>query len=181
MGVSIRAYARHRGIADNAVRKAIKAGRITPESDGSIDIATADAAWDANTDHTKRHIPSEIREVDPSAAMESVRQTLAENGRLPQGMNSFTQARTAHEIAKAHLARLRLQEKKGQLINKDMVKAQVFRLGREFRDAWVNWPARVSSQMAAELQVDEHGLHMILERYVREHLNEIGDAKLDTA
>jgi hypothetical protein len=55
MGVSIRAYARHRGIADNAVRKAIKAGRITPEADGSIDIATADAAWDANTDHTKRH------------------------------------------------------------------------------------------------------------------------------
>jgi hypothetical protein len=181
MGVSIRAYARHRGIADNAVRKAIKAGRITPEADGSIDITTADASWDANTDHTKRHIPAELREVDQTAAMESVRQTLSENGRPPQGMNSFTQARTAHEIAKAHLARLRLQEKKGQLINKDMVKAQVFRLGREFRDAWVNWPARVSSQMAAELQVDEHGLHMILERYVREHLNEIGDAKLDTA
>jgi hypothetical protein len=32
MGVSIRAYARHRGMADNAVRKAIKAGRITPEA-----------------------------------------------------------------------------------------------------------------------------------------------------
>jgi hypothetical protein len=30
-------------------------------------------------------------------------------------MNSFTQARTAHEIAKAHLARLRLQEKKGPI------------------------------------------------------------------
>lgn len=181
MGLSIRAYARHRGVADNAVRKAIRTGRIVPEKDGSIDVAKADAAWEANTDPTKRHDSSDMKDVDPNAAMESVRQTLAENGRAPQGMNSFTQARTAHEIAKAHLARLRLQEKKGQLVNKDQVKAQIFRLGREFRDAWVNWPARVSSQMAAELQVDEHGLHMILERYVREHLNELGDAKLDTA
>jgi hypothetical protein len=90
MTVSIRAYARHRGIADNAVRKAIKAGRIIPESDGSIDVAKADAAWEANTDHTKRHIPEEIRDVDPAAAMESVRQTLNENGRAPKGMNSFT-------------------------------------------------------------------------------------------
>jgi hypothetical protein len=32
MGVSIRAYARHRGVADNAVRKAIRTGRIVPES-----------------------------------------------------------------------------------------------------------------------------------------------------
>ena len=179
MGLSIRAYARHRGIADNAVRKAIKTGRIIPESDGSIDVSKADSAWEANTDHTKRHIPEEIRDVDPATAMESVRQTLTENGRTPMGMNSFTQARTAHEIAKAHLARLRLQEKKGQLIGKDQVKAQIFRLGRDFRDAWINWPARVSSQMAAELQVDEHGLHMILERAVREHLNELGDPKLD--
>lgn len=175
MGISIRAYARHRGVADNAVRKAIRAGRIVPEIDGSIDVAKADAAWEENTDHTKRHVP----EVDLTAAQESVRQTLVENGRAAQGMSSFTQARTAHEIAKAHLARLRLQEKKGQLINKDQVKAQIFRLGRDFRDAWINWPARVSAQMASELQVDEHGLHMILERAVREHLNELGDPKLD--
>lgn len=179
MGVSVRAYARHRGIADNAVRKAIKAGRITPESDGTIDIAKADAAWDANTDHTKRHDPAAFKDIDPEEAMNSVKQTLAENGRAAHGMNSFTQARTAHEIAKAHLARQRLQEKKGQLINKDMVKAHVFRLGRQFRDAWINWPSRVSAQMAAELQVDEHVLHMTIERYVREHLNELGDAKLD--
>ena len=83
------------------------------------------------------------------------------------------------EVGDRHRARQRLQEKKGQLINKDMVKTQVFRLGRQFRDAWGNWPARVSAQMAAELQVDEHVLHMTLERYVREHLDELGDAKLD--
>ena len=42
MGISIRAYGRHRGVSDAAVRKAIKAGRITPEPDGSIDPDKAD-------------------------------------------------------------------------------------------------------------------------------------------
>ena len=37
MGISIRAYGRHRGVSDAAVRKAIKAGRITAEPDGTID------------------------------------------------------------------------------------------------------------------------------------------------
>ena len=49
----------------------------------------------------------------PEAAMGSVRETLKEQG-LPAGGNvTFVQARTAHEIAKAHLARLRLQRTKG--------------------------------------------------------------------
>ncbi|TCP01019.1 hypothetical protein EV676_1301, partial [Caldimonas thermodepolymerans] len=35
MGLSIRAYARHRGVSDTAVHKAIRTGRITPEADGT--------------------------------------------------------------------------------------------------------------------------------------------------
>jgi len=44
MGISIRAYARHRGVSDAAVRKAIAAGRITPEADGTIDAERVDRA-----------------------------------------------------------------------------------------------------------------------------------------
>ncbi|WP_086930685.1 hypothetical protein [Agarilytica rhodophyticola] len=55
MGISIRAYARHRGISDTAVRKAIKAGRITKEGDGSIDVEKADREWHMNTDTTFSH------------------------------------------------------------------------------------------------------------------------------
>ncbi|MGD7268141.1 elements of external origin, partial [Ralstonia pseudosolanacearum] len=50
MGISIRAYARHRGVSDAAVRKAIAAGRITPEADGTIDTDRADAEWARNTE-----------------------------------------------------------------------------------------------------------------------------------
>lgn len=41
MGVSIRAYGRHRGVSEAAVRKAIRAGRITPERDGTIVVVTS--------------------------------------------------------------------------------------------------------------------------------------------
>lgn len=175
MGLSIRAYARHRGITDKAVRKAIQSGRIRTLADGTIDVAQADLDWHANTDPAKQR-----KTINDPEAFHSVRAMLRENGRNPSGLTTFEQARTAHEIAKAHLARLQLQEKKESLINKDKVKAQVFRLGRQVRDAWVNWPSRISAQMASELKVDEHAMHTILERYVREHLDELGDTKLPT-
>ena len=49
MGLSIRAYAQHRGLSHTAVAKAIKAGRISVEPDGKIDPAKADAQWARNT------------------------------------------------------------------------------------------------------------------------------------
>jgi len=54
MGISIRAYARHRGVSHTAVRKAINAGRITTESNGMIDPDKADRQWDAQTDPSKQ-------------------------------------------------------------------------------------------------------------------------------
>jgi 5-methylcytosine-specific restriction endonuclease McrA len=42
---SLRAYARHRGVALFAVQKAIQTGRITRTVDGLVDFERADAAW----------------------------------------------------------------------------------------------------------------------------------------
>ena len=50
MGLSIRAYARHRGVSDTAVHKAIRAGRITPEADGTLDPDKAEREWNRNTE-----------------------------------------------------------------------------------------------------------------------------------
>ena len=153
-----------RGVTEGAVRKAIKTGRITPNDDGTIDVDRADQEWKENTDEAK------INTGLPA---------MAENIPAVNGKPSFAKIKTAHELYKAQLTQLALQEKKGQLINKDQVKAQVYKLGRQVRDSWMNWPARVSATMAAELGVDEHALHQALERYVREHLNDIGEGKLN--
>ena len=48
--MSLRAYAKHRGVAMSAVQKAIRAGRIPTTADGKIDPAQADAEWARNTE-----------------------------------------------------------------------------------------------------------------------------------
>jgi hypothetical protein len=38
---------------------------------------------------------------------------------------------------------------KGELVDRARAVAQVFKLARDERDAWVNWPARVAAMIAA--------------------------------
>ena len=78
-----------------------------------------------------------------------MRETLREHGEpVTAGAMTFMQARTANEVLKAQERRLRLQQIKGELVDRAKAVAQVFRLARDERDAWVNWPARVAAMMA---------------------------------
>jgi hypothetical protein len=76
----------------------------------------------------------------------AVRDTLREHGEPivadPGQVTTFMQARTAHEVLKAQERRVRLQRMKGELVDRARAVAQVFKLARAERDAWVNWPAR---------------------------------------
>jgi hypothetical protein len=85
------------------------------------------------------------------------------------------QAKTANEVLKAQTNRVRLARLKGELVNRDQAVAHVFKMARAERDAWLNWPARVAAQMAADLNADGHTLHVLLEKAVRNHLIELGD------
>jgi len=173
MGLCVRAYARQRGVSHVAVLKAVKQGRIVLEADGTVDAMKADASWARSSDPARRSpVADKLRPV-PEAAVGSVRETLKEQGLPFSGSLTFVQARTAHEIAKAHLACLKLQERKGELVDRASAAALVFRLAREERDAWLNWPARVAALMAAELGVDAHPMQKLLEAHVRAQLNEL--------
>jgi hypothetical protein len=181
MGLSIRAYARRRGVSHVAVLRAIKQGRVPVEPDGTIDAARADASWQRSTDpgRTKTQSKASAEKLRPvgEAALGSVRETLKEQG-LPAGGNvTFVQARTAHEIAKAHLARLRLQRMKGELVDRARATALVFRLAREERDSWLNWPARVAALIAAELGAEAHAVQKLIETHVRGHLAELAEIR----
>ena len=177
MGLSIRAYARQRGVSHVAVLRAIKQGRVILEPDGSVDAAKADASWERSSDPGRRKPVAEKLRPVAEAAVGSVRETLKEQG-LPAGGNvTFVQARTAHEIAKAHLARLRLQRMKGELVDRARATALVFRLAREERDTWINWPARVAALMASELGLEAHSMQKILETHVRAHLAELAGVR----
>ena len=175
MGLSIRAYARHRGVSHVAVKKAIDSGRITPEPDGTIEPNRADLEWAQNTVSTRKPTPAKTA----PAAVESPRARVMEPAEpaapvLSTGGTSLLQARTVNEVVKAQTNKVRLAQLKGDL---SQAIAHVFRLARTERDAWLNWPARISAQMAAKLEIDAHELHVVLESAVRDHLIELGELR----
>ena len=175
MGISIRAYARHRGVTDTAVHKAIRAGRITPEADGTIDADRADREWARNSDVPKTGTRAKAAKV----AVPEGGTGVGGDGpaALPTGGASLLQARTVNEVVKAQTNKVRLARLKGELVDRPQAIAHVFKLARSERDAWLNWPARISAQMAARLAVDPHTMHVALEAAVREHLQELGDLR----
>ncbi len=173
MGISIRAYARHRGVTDTAVHKAIRAGRITPEPDGTIDIGRADSEWVRNSEPAQPGTRAKaIKVAVPDGGEES-----GAGSALPAGGTSLLQARTVNEVVKAQTNKVRLARLKGELVDRPQAIAHVFKLARSERDAWLNWPARISAQMAAKLDVDPHTMHIALEAAVREHLQELGEMR----
>jgi hypothetical protein len=183
---SNRELARQLGVSETAVRRAEKAGRIRRDADGSWDHAKVKAAWSDNTDPAQQRparsgrprVKHRTMKPVPEAAVGAVRDTLREHGEpVSAGGMTFMQARTANEVLKAQERRVRLQRMKGELVDRAKAVAQVFKLARDERDAWVNWPARVAAMIAAELEVDPHQVHTVLERQVREHLNELAEVR----
>jgi hypothetical protein len=142
---SNREFARHLAVSETAVRRAEKAGRIKREADGAWDLAKVKAAWSDNTDQAHQRPKPGARERSgtrarmkpvPEAALGAVRDTLREHGEpIAAGAMTFMQARTANEVLKAQERRLRLQQMKGELVDRAQAVAQVFRLARDERDA----------------------------------------------
>jgi hypothetical protein len=188
---SNRELARQLGVSETAVRRAEKAGRIKREPDGAWDLAGVKAAWANNTDQAQQRqspaagprggrsaVKRRALKPVPEAALGAVRDTLRENGEsVSAGGMTFIQARTANEVLKAQERRVRLQRMNGELVDRAKAVAQVFKLARDERDAWVNWPARVAAMIAAEIEVDPHRVHTVLERHVRDHLAELAEVR----
>ena len=200
MGVSRRSYAAQRGVSEAAVRKAIATGRITTLPDGTIDPDRADAEWGAQTDPAKqrgqhaRQMGAETAagtaratatKPVPQAALKAVADTLRDAGTDPGGTEasggevSFLRARMANEVLKAQTAKVRLEKMKAEVIDRARATAMVFDLARRERDAWLNWPPRVAANMAAELGVDAHRMEQVLDTYLRAHLAEMAEVKIE--
>jgi pyruvate/2-oxoglutarate dehydrogenase complex dihydrolipoamide acyltransferase (E2) component len=189
MGLSRRKYATRRGVSEKAVRKAIAAGRITVEADGTIDPVKADRQWAAQTDPAMqrgRNAKSAATKPVPKSALRAVDDTLRDAGALPEagfqpeagGEVSFMRARMANEVLKAQTAKVRLQKMKGELVDRASATTMVFDLARRERDAWLNWPSRVAANMAAELGVDTHLTEQVLDKYLRRHLADMAEIEI---
>jgi len=170
---SQREVARRLGVSHTALQKAQRAGRIAPEADGAWDIEKVRARLVDSSDPVRKtatlapasQVPTRVATPPPVAAMPPAADPLP---RATQ--NTFHDARTANEVLKAQERRLRLDERKGKLVDKARALLLVHRLAKEERDAILAWPARVAAEMAAELGVDAHRLQTMMDTRLREHL-----------
>ena len=162
-GVSIRAYARLRGVALSAVQKAIKTKRITPNPDGSIDPERANHEWDRNTFAGKTlHQAAWAQAAQPSASPPP---------RGPSGMASqpdvssdpvaaYLRARAVSETFKAKTAQLEYEERAGKLIQATKAGEYASQWSAIAGDALSTWPDRVAPMVAAAKSETE--IHRIL-------------------
>ncbi len=157
--MSMRQYARHRGVALSAVQKAVKAGRIAKLPDGQIDSDAADAGWKRNT---KAYAPAVTRRPEPE-----------EEEASGFGASQYTRARAVREHYQARLAKIDYEERAGKLVSKDEVQVTAFNKFRQFRDHMLNIPDRVAAMVAAEAETAK--CHEILATEIRRALNEFAD------
>jgi hypothetical protein len=194
-GLSERQYATRVGLSRGAIQKAKATGRLVLYGDGSIDAVASDALRAEATDPSKtRKAPQPKLKPVPEAAVSAVGETLREQGLAAPQIGSgttFLQAKTANEVLKAQERRLRLQKLKGELIDRARALSLVFRLARQERDVWVNWPSRAAALMAADLSascrealgqeitVEPAAMQKVLEKHVRAQLDDIAEVKPD--
>jgi len=141
MELSIRGYARHRGVAESAVRKAIAQGRITKGKNGKINPKLADKEWGQNSD------PAQIK-------AESTFETPDSQATSISGP-SYQQSRAIKEAYGAKLLRLQFEKESKKLISIDDVKVSAFNAARMTRDRILNIPDRVIPQLVGKTNIFE--------------------------
>ena len=175
--------------------------------DGSIDPEVADQEWESSSagnpasdakrkpaggkgkggraKASKKKVPKKKAPVRKTA-VKAVDKSLKEagkhsgNGRVTDDVEgiTLTAARTAKAYEDAEMARLKRMQMEGVLIDRE--KAQQFIHGwmRQERDAWMAWPGRVASLLAADLDLEDvRAVTTVLERHVREHLQELSKSE----
>lgn len=153
---SARDVARRLGLSHTAIQKAEQVGRIRRETDGSWELERV------RRDLTASAVPGRSPLVAPGDATPLGRLTLA---RLPLGVEA---------------QRLAIDETNGRLMDVVAANHRIDECAAGMRDAVLNWPARVSGQIAAEIGRDPHLLQTILQEQMNKLLLEVAD-RLDPA
>ena len=188
--LSLRAYAKHRGVTLRAVQKAIESGRILTVKDDQgrpkINPEESDKRWAEMTD------PAMQREKPAASAATPAAPTRGdypddqdpdysnddpddESGEEADGPGAvFARARAKKEKFKAELERLNYLKRAGELVEVEKVKSETFNLTRKTRDALLNVPSRIASELAAES--DPVQIHNILTEAIVRALEELVNA-----
>ena len=146
---SARDVARRVGLSHTAIQKAEQVGRIHREEDGSWDVERV------RCDLIASAVPGRSPLATPGDATPLGRLTLA---RLALGIEA---------------QRLAIDVKKGRLMDIIAANARIDEAAAGMRDAVLNWPARISGQIAADIGRDPHLVQTILQEEMNALLLEV--------
>lgn len=136
-------FARRVGCSDNAVRKGVANGRIERrDSDKKIYWPTQSIAWNENRtdssirngEYTEAPVPGSRRAQDE-----------------PSTLTSMSKAKLVTAIATAEIKKLQAGKMANTLVDKTLVEKAQFVFCRTVRDAVMNIPDRVSSEVGAAM------------------------------
>ena len=91
---------------------------------------------------------------------------------------TLAEARRLHEIVKVQRAKLAFEREQGKLIDAQAAERTVFARAKAERDAHIAWVQRSAPVMAAELGVEAGPLFAVLDKLMREHLEQLADTPL---
>ena len=168
---STREAARRIGVTETALRKAATTGRIVREADGQWDV-----------EKTRRRLIETADPVrSPLAGMPTGPSTPGSIGTRTGAGSSlsdgtpFARLKVAELALKVEARRLALDEEKARLLDVATANAAIDEIAGAMRDALLNWPARVSGLIAAELGADPHLVLTVLQQHITDLLTEAAD------
>ena len=156
------------GVSKQRVSRAIKDGllvnsiREKPKKPGQpykFDLSKAKKEWADNID------PAKQREQDKQ---DQTKDLASDN---TAGLSNYQRAKTASEAYRAKLYKLDYEEKAGNLISVDDVKAEAFKTARRVRDSILALPMRVSQELAH--MDDAHQIQVYLREQLAEALKDL--------
>lgn len=167
-GISRRAYAKLAGISHGMVQKEIEYGRVVFHPDGSID---------GEASLRLRRQALERRAGAASGRAQSGNAASLGEGKADTSIAGLRRVIMALE---AKLKEMDYRERRSELIERRPALLAVHEAFRRERDAWLAWPSRVAARMAARIGFEDvHLLQVALDEFVREHLHELAEPKID--
>lgn len=177
--VSLREFARMRGVTLNAVQKAVASSRISiakTETHGTqvwkfVDPDIASTEWDKNTDPVQQRVATraDMGKVDTSIRTPTARQSdAAQTSLFPEEKNApiggksknetsshgdiYYKARGAKEVWEARQAELDFKKSSGKLVDVDLLKPKLFNVAAQAQEKILNIPFRISSMIHAKMK-----------------------------
>lgn len=144
--VSIRAYARHRGVSQAAVQKALRSGRIELVS-GGIDVAQADLDWAHNTGlgRVQSRLYADQSRQAPLSYLTS------EN---TDQLHRALEAATLLDSRLAELTRIEIEERRGLLVSRNEIESALLMIARRTAHLLANEsdPANIEAILVGQIR-----------------------------